>query len=62
MELEIGLGEESVGVSVWIDDKEDDGVEKIELDVCVDIVDWVEVTDETVGDVVVEDGIWVVGL
>ena len=61
MELEIGWGEESVGVFVWIDEKEDDGVEYIELDFSVDIVDWEKVLDETVEDVVIVDGIGVVG-
>ena len=60
MELEIGWGEESVCVFVWIDDKEDDGVEYIELDFCVKNVDWEKVIDETVEYVVIADGIRVV--
>ena len=60
MEFEIGWGEESVCVFVWIDDKEDDGVELIELDFCVNNVDWEKVIDETVEYVVIADGIRVV--
>ena len=61
MEFEIGWGEESVCVFVWIDDKEDDGVEYIELDFCVDNVDWEKFIDETFKDVVIVEGIRVVG-
>ena len=58
VELVGGSEKEKVGVSVWTDDNED---EEIEVNLGVDIEDWVEVTDKTVVDVVVEDGIGVVG-
>ena len=54
------LGEE--GVSVWIDDNEDEGIEEIELDFHVNIVDWEEDIDETGGDVEIVDCMKVVGL
>ena len=58
VELVGGSEKEKVGVSVWTDDNED---EEIELNLGVYIEDWVEVIDKTVVDVVVEDGIGVVG-
>ena len=60
--LYVELGEEYEVVSVWTDDNEDEGIEEIELDFHVDIVDWEEDIDETVGDVEIVDCMKVVGL